>query len=84
MHYVYVLRGIKDGDLYVGRTHDLRKRLKMHNLRRVHATKRRVPLELIYYEAFVNQQDAFSREKWFKTGWGHNQLYKILFNYLKI
>jgi predicted GIY-YIG superfamily endonuclease len=39
-------------------------------------------LILIYYEAFIDKHDAFNREQWLKTGWGRNQLKKILRNYL--
>jgi hypothetical protein len=35
-------------------------------------------LELIHYEAFISQEDAFAREQWLKTGWGGNQV-KTLF-----
>jgi len=35
-------------------------------------------MKLIYYEAFINKHDAFKREQWLKTGWGRNQLKKIL------
>ena len=70
MFYVYVLRSKKDGKWYTGATNDLKKRLKEHNEGRVLATKDRRPLELIYYEACINQQDAFAREKYLKTGMG--------------
>jgi len=39
---------------------------------------------LIYYEAYLDKQDAFAREKWLKTGWGRNYLKKILKYSLKI
>ncbi len=70
MFYVYVLQSQKDGKWYTGATNDLKKRLKEHNEGRVLATKDRRPLELIYYEACINQQDGFAREKYLKTGMG--------------
>lgn len=81
MHYVYILQSERNGNLYVGCTNDLKRRLLTHNSKGITSTKKRMPLSLIYYEAFINQQDAFSREKWLKTGWGRNQLKKILNNY---
>lgn len=54
----------------------------MHNAGKVASTLDRKPFKLIYYEAFLNKHDAFTREQWLKTGWGHNQLYKILSTYL--
>ena len=84
MHYVYVLKSKKDVKLYVGCTNNLKGRLEKHNAGHVASTKLRRPLEIIFYEAFINKSDAFTREQWLKTGWGRNHLKKILINYLKI
>lgn len=64
--------------MYTGCTKDLKKRVIMHNKGLVESTKDRVPLDLIYYEAFRNREDAFNREKYLKTGWGRNQIKQIL------
>lgn len=53
----------------------------MHNNGEIESTKYRKPLKLIYYEAFLNKHDAFLREQWLKTGWGRNQIEKMLNNY---
>jgi putative endonuclease len=82
MYYVYVLQSKKDSKPYVGCTNDLKRRLSLHNSGKVSSTKNHIPLRLIYYEAFLNRHDAFIREQWLKTGWGRNQLRKILSNYL--
>jgi len=68
--YVYVLRSIKDGQFYVGLTRDLRSRVKAHNQGQVASTKRRTPLELVYWEGCLNESDAAQREKYLKTAWG--------------
>ena len=83
-YYVYILKSKKDGNIYSGYTKNLKIRFSEHNKGRVEATKNRKPLKLIYYEAYLNQQDATKREKYFKTGWGRNYLKKVLNNYLKI
>ncbi len=83
MHYVYVLHSKSDGKLYIGCTNDLKRRICEHNDRKVYATRNRVPLSPVYYECFINKSDAFTREKWLKTGWGRNHLHKILANTLK-
>ena len=80
MHYVYVLISSIDKNLYVGCTKNLKGRVIEHNKGYVSSTNNRRPLEPIYYEAFVNQQDAYDREKWLKTGWGKNRMNKILKN----
>lgn len=81
MQYVYILQSKKDKNLYVGCTSDLRKRFKLHNSGNVESTKSRKPFILIYYEAHLNKQDAFQREKFLKTGWGKNYIKRILKNY---
>ena len=57
MYYTYVLLSQKDKKLYVGCTEDLKLRFEHHNQGLVESTKNRQPLELIYYEACLNQQD---------------------------
>jgi putative endonuclease len=84
MYYVYVLRSVKDGKLYSGYSADLKKRLEYHNKGKVGVTKYRIPFMLIYYEAFLHQQDATSREKFFKTQWGRSFLKRALSNYWKM
>lgn len=66
MFFVYILKSKQDGSLYLGYTNDLRKRLKEHNLGLVRSTKSRVPLHLVYYEAYNSKQDAVKREHNFK------------------
>jgi putative endonuclease len=70
MHYVYVLQSEIDGQFYTGCTGDLRKRFEQHNDGKVLSTRERRPLKLIYYEACINEQDAFRREKYLKTTYG--------------
>ena len=74
MHYVYVLLSEKDSCFYIGCTGDLKERLKLHQTAQVAATRQRLPLELIYYEACENKRDAFHREKYLKTTYGHRYL----------
>ena len=69
-HYVYVLCSQKDRKFYVGYTKNVQKRVEQHNSGKVRATKRRLPMKLIYWEGCINQQDAASREKYLKTAWG--------------
>ena len=41
-----------------------------HNAGGVPATKDRLPVKLIYYEACLNRCDAYRREKYLKTSYG--------------
>ena len=83
MYYVYILRSLKDRKLYCGYSSNLKKRFISHNNGEIKVTKYRRPFDLIYYEAYKNQQDATTREKFFKTQWGRNYLKKVLKNYWK-
>jgi len=82
MFYVYVLQSEKDRDLYIGLTSDLDKRIEEHNSGLNESTKTRKPLRLIFYEALPTKQEAIIREKFYKSGRGHEVLYKILFRTL--
>jgi len=82
MHYVYVLRSLKDGRLYTGSTGDLRRRLDEHNKRQVEATKHMAPFEVVYYEACQSKYDALRREKYLKTIYGKRYLKNRLRDYL--
>ncbi len=48
--------------MYIGSTNGLRKRLDLRNSGKVSSTKLRIPLELIYYEAYKKEKDARKRE----------------------
>ncbi|HAG27503.1 TPA: hypothetical protein DCG61_01835 [Patescibacteria group bacterium] len=78
MYYVYFLKSIKDGKLYIGSTPDLKKRFRQHQQGQSKATKSRRPFKLIYYEAYSHKDDAKAREKFYKTGWGKNHMNKHL------
>lgn len=60
--YAYIL-ACRDGSLYAGWTNDLEKRVKTHNAGRgAKYTRSRLPVRLVYFEAFANKQEAQSRE----------------------
>lgn len=82
MYYVYVIRSIKDFNLYTGFTSDLKKRFSEHNKGMNFSTKNRRPFELIYYEAALNELDAKAREKYLKSGMGKRYLKNRLKFYL--
>lgn len=74
LYYTYVLLSLKDNEIYVGYTEDLSQRIKMHNSGQVTATKFRMPLKLIYFEACLNKEKAIKREKTLKTGFGRKYI----------
>lgn len=62
MNYTYILR-CADGTFYTGWTVNLHNRLKAHNSGRgAKYTRSRRPVELVYYEAYEEKQEAMRRE----------------------
>lgn len=82
MWYVYLLLSLRDGNWYTGCTKDLRKRFVEHGIGKVDSTKNRRPLKLIYYEACLNKEDAYNREKYLKSGMGKRYLKNRLKKFL--
>jgi putative endonuclease len=74
MFYTYVLKSLKDGELYIGFSKDLKNRLNEHNKGLVSITKNRRPFKLVYYEACLSYTKAVEREKSLKTGFGRAYL----------
>jgi len=74
IHYVYVLRSLKDNGFYIGYSANLRKRFSEHVTGGSFATSHRGPWQLIYYEAYLNQADALGRERYLKSGAGRRFL----------
>ena len=68
MAYMYILK-CADGTYYTGSTVDLEKRLQQHQCGEgANYTKKRLPVELIYYEEYSRIDEAFYREKQIQ-GW---------------
>lgn len=63
MYYFYILRSQKDDTYYYGSTNNLRKRTDEHISGKVLSTKHRLPIILVYYEAYSTLTKARSRER---------------------
>ena len=61
MFYVYVLKNPKGSELYYGFSSNLRQRFSEHQQMPKHAQ-----WKLVYYEAYLNEQDARTRERMLK------------------
>jgi putative endonuclease len=84
MYYVYILQSLRNGDLYAGFSKDLKMRIKTHFNKEVHTTKRMGEIRLIFYEAYLSEEDARRREKYFKTTKGKRALKIMLVDSLKV
>ncbi len=69
MWYVYFLQ-LRDGDIYVGSTNDLRRRMASHERGQVNSTKAKLPAVLKSYVAVPTEKNARSLERYFKSGSG--------------
>ena len=77
-YYTYVLKSQEEGKLYIGFTKDIKGRVIMHKKGEVNATRERLPVELVYYEACRDKRSAVRREKQLKTGFGRAYLKRRL------
>jgi putative endonuclease len=82
MFYVYILHSESDRGLYIGFSTDLRRRMKEHREGKAFATSHRRPWRLIYYEAYLEEEDALGREKFLKSGSGRRFLKNQLHHHL--
>lgn len=69
MWYVYFLR-LRNADVYVGSTDDLRRRFRSHQRGHVISTRQHVPAKLQSYVAVGDEETARALERYFKSGSG--------------
>lgn len=77
--YMYILQ-CSDGSYYTGSTKDLELRLKQHQAGEgANHTKKHLPVELVYFEAFTRINDAFYCEKQIQ-GWSRKKKEALINN----
>ena len=67
MYYVYFLRSLKNGDIYIGSTEDLGNRLRLHNAGKIKSTKAYRPWKLLGNEVYNSRSEAVRREMFLKS-----------------
>ncbi len=75
--YTYVLK-CADCNMYIGSTDNMDRRMREHAGGECENTRKRLPVQLIYYEACCSLDAAHKREKQLKTGFGRGYLRKRL------
>ncbi len=63
MYYVYVLVSQANGEIYIGYTNDLQRRIQEHHEKKSISTRWRLPVNLVYFEGYLLKTDALRREK---------------------
>ena len=72
MPFTYILK-CNDNSFYTGSTWDLEKRLVQHQRGEgANYTKKRLPVELVYFEEYKRIDEAFCREKQIQ-GWSRKK-----------
>ena len=67
-YYVYILKSLRNTDIYIGSTDDLYTRIKRHNQGKVKSTKAYRPWKLLEYKEFNSRSEAVRTERFLKTG----------------
>jgi len=78
MFFAYVLKSVAHDYYYKGHCENLERRLQQHNAGMTRSIRPYIPFHLIYFEQFESEQEAVSREKYFKTAAGRRFLKKII------
>ncbi len=77
MYYIYILRSLKDGSYYKGRTIDLIRRLIEHNKGKLNQIELKTFYKLIHVELVNCLEDAIEMELYFKSGTGREVIREI-------
>jgi len=79
MAYMYILQ-CADGSYYTGSTKNLEMRLAQHqNGKGANHTKKRLPVQLVYFEEYDRVEQAFYREKQVQ-GWSRKKKEALIKN----
>lgn len=70
MYYTYILFNKVTHRYYIGYTPDLRNRLKKHLSGKVKSTKSNSNYRLVWYCAFLTEEQAMDFERYLKSGSG--------------
>lgn len=63
MYLVYILKSKSNNQIYIGSTNNLVRRLQQHKNGQEISTKRYMPWNIYYYEAYPSKKLARAREK---------------------
>ena len=80
LYYIYILTNLSGSVLYIGMTNDLRRRVYEHKLGMAEGfTKKYNCKKLVYYEEYIDVNQAIAREKqmkWWKREYKFNTIHK--------
>ncbi len=76
--YVYILKSLKDNGIYIGMSREPEERLRLHNKGKTISTRSRRPFVMLYKEECNSADEARKREKYYKSGFGREQIKRKL------
>jgi putative endonuclease len=74
MYFVYVLKSLKDGNFYIGRTKNFERRFKEHNSGKVQSTKSRIPFILLEKIEVSSEEESIKLELKYKEGYKREKI----------
>jgi len=74
MYFVYVLKSLKDGNFYIGRTKNFERRFKEHNSGKVQSTKSRIPFILLEKIEVSSEEESIKLELNYKEGYKREEI----------
>ncbi|MCE9549121.1 GIY-YIG nuclease family protein [Candidatus Nomurabacteria bacterium] len=74
MYYVYILKSLKDENLYIGRTKDFNRRFREHNSGKVSSTKSRRPFVLLEKIGTASEMESVELELKYKKGYKREEM----------
>jgi len=77
MYYVYILQSSKEKHFYIGVTKEPMERLKRHNQGSSLSTAPYRPWKTIYFETYINKEEAYKREYHLKRPAGYKEKIQI-------
>ena len=78
LSYIYIMASGKNGTLYIGVTANLQDRINKHKKGLYEGFTKKYDIKsLVYYEVFVDIQEAFTREKQLKK-WKRDWKIKLI------
>ena len=75
---VYILKGTKNSNHYIGQTGNLKERMIRHLNKETKTTKSMGELKLIYFETYNTRSDAMRREKFLKSCKGYRIRHELI------
>lgn len=76
MYFVYILLSLKDNNIYIGRTNNIKRRLGEHNAGQVPSTRARRPFKILKTIECATEKQSVDLEREYKKGFKREEVKK--------